>query len=125
SLIGKATRKARAWLLSNISGIEVVDADVTEIPHVEVPGNHKQISKNKEYDRIVAHIEKSTDNKMLGQVRKAIKDDDDELMVSFVQKYIELSTTVAELEKCKSAIGDDNNTYILYDDKHKELSKNG
>lgn len=126
ALIGKAERKARRWLFNKVKGTDVPDGDVQDIPHVEVPGNHKQISKNKEYDRIVAHIEKSTDNKMLGQVRKAIKDDDEELMIAFVQKYIELSKTVTELEKCKPAIGaEDNDTYILYDDKHKELSKNG
>jgi hypothetical protein len=30
AIIGKATRKGRAWLLSTITGIEIVDGDVTE-----------------------------------------------------------------------------------------------
>lgn len=33
AVIGKATRKARAWLFSTISGVEVGDGDVTDIDH--------------------------------------------------------------------------------------------
>lgn len=37
AMVGKATRKARAWLLSELTGAEVTDGDVTEdIPHTVV-----------------------------------------------------------------------------------------
>lgn len=36
ALVGKATRKGRAWLLSTISGMEITDGDVQDIPHTVV-----------------------------------------------------------------------------------------
>lgn len=36
SIVGKATRKGRAWLLSAISGTEVTDGDVQDVPFNEV-----------------------------------------------------------------------------------------
>jgi hypothetical protein len=36
AVIGKATRKARAWLYGTITGSEIVDGDVDEVPFVEV-----------------------------------------------------------------------------------------
>lgn len=38
AIIGKATRKGRAWLLSTISGIEVPEGDVTDTTFVDVTG---------------------------------------------------------------------------------------
>jgi hypothetical protein len=36
SIIGKATRKGRAWLLSNISGVEITDGEIEDAAHVVV-----------------------------------------------------------------------------------------
>lgn len=38
AIIGKATRKGRAWLLSTVSGIEIPEGDVTDINYVDVTG---------------------------------------------------------------------------------------
>lgn len=38
AVVGKATRKGRAWLLSTISGMEVTDGDVQDITHTDVTG---------------------------------------------------------------------------------------
>jgi hypothetical protein len=93
ALIGKATRKGRAWLVSAISGIEVTDGDVTEISYVDVTDKKDpaKVSENKQYERIVKHIEDST--------------------------------TVEELEKCKAAIrNEDHDLLVMYSDKIKELT---
>jgi len=95
SLIGKATRKARAWLLGAISGIEIVEGDVEDITYTEVKTtlNTEQVGKEKERQRIITHIEKSK--------------------------------TIAELERCYKAIPDDDHDLLVrYDDKKRELNRN-
>lgn len=39
AIIGKATRKGRAWLLSTISGVEVTDGEVEDVKHTVVATN--------------------------------------------------------------------------------------
>lgn len=125
SLIGKATRKARAWLLSNISGIEVVDADATEIPHTEVSSTVSQVTKNKQDNRVLSHIENAVDIKTLAKCRKAIDDSDKDTMDIYIAKYISLCTTLKELELAKNQFtAEDHELVIAYDDKEREL-KNG
>jgi hypothetical protein len=125
SLIGKATRKARAWLLSNISGIEVVDADATEIPHTEVSSTVSQVAKNKQDNRVLSHIENAADIKTLAKCRKAIDDSDKDTMDIYIAKYISLCTTIKELELAKNQFtAEDHELVIAYDDKEREL-KNG
>jgi hypothetical protein len=36
AVIGKATRKARAWLYNNISGLEIADGDIQDVPSTVV-----------------------------------------------------------------------------------------
>ena len=36
AIIGKATRKGRAWLLSRISGMEITDGDIQDVGFIEV-----------------------------------------------------------------------------------------
>lgn len=51
AVIGKSTRKARAWLLSRITGIEVTDGEVEDVSHVVI--SSKQIETvDKESERI-------------------------------------------------------------------------
>lgn len=38
AVIGKATRKGRAWLLSTVSGIEIPEGDITDITYVDMTG---------------------------------------------------------------------------------------
>ena len=93
ALVGKATRKGRAWLLSTISGIEITDAEVEEIEFLDVTNskpNHIEVSKDKETQRIVKHIEGSTDVKTLERCAKAIPDDDLDLIVMYDNKKKEL-----------------------------------
>lgn len=123
SLIGKATRKSRAWLLSNISGIEVVEGDATEIPYTEVKSSVAQVSKGKLDDRIVTHIDSSEDIKTLAKCRKAISENDKEVMDLYIAKYISLCTTVKELKLAESQFSEeDYDLIIAYDEKMRELN---
>ncbi len=44
AVIGKATRKARAWLFNSISGFEIADGDVMDVDGIEV-GSKKNIQE--------------------------------------------------------------------------------
>lgn len=58
AIIGKATRKARAWLFNSLTGVEVGDGDVNDVS-AEVVGS-KPLQKSKEeieHDRISAMID--------------------------------------------------------------------
>lgn len=67
AIVGKATRKGRAWLLSRISGIEVTDGEVTDAVVVET------ISTEKETE-ILEAIEKATSQAELDALYTQHKD---------------------------------------------------
>ena len=48
ALIGKATRKARAWLISTLTGVEVVSADVTDSESIVVDSKPLDVEGKKE-----------------------------------------------------------------------------
>lgn len=52
ALIGKATRKARAWLYSKISGTEVTDGEVEDTTHVVMESKMKKSKEETEMERM-------------------------------------------------------------------------
>lgn len=50
SVNGKATRKARAWLISRITGSEVTDGEVEDVSHTVVDSSKKKESKKNDED---------------------------------------------------------------------------
>jgi len=94
SLIGKATRKARAWLLSAISGMEFTEGDLEDITYTEVKStlNPQQASKEKERERVIKHIEMSKTITELERCQKAIPEDDHDLIVRYADKKRELQS---------------------------------
>lgn len=129
ALVGKATRKGRAWLVSAISGIEVMDGDITDITPVDLnpKPTAKSVSDEKEKARVKKHIAASTDVAFLQRCAAAIKEGDSDLITEFCQKHIELSTNTAELESCVFAEfiepEIDYDLFTAYEDKHRELKK--
>jgi len=129
AMIGKATRKGRAWLLSAISGIEIVEADVTDAEFMDVTPKqtHQEVSKSKEYDRVVKHIEhKDTISfAVLSKCKGAITESDHDLKEMYVRKTIELATTKEELQSVKEWVDPeiDFDIFTSYSDKLKELKK--
>jgi hypothetical protein len=125
ALIGKAERKAKRWLFNHIRGTDISDGDVTEIPHTEVSSTVSQVTKNKQENRVLNHIENATDIKTLAKCRKAIDENDKDTMDIYIAKYISLCETMKELELAKNQFTtDDHELVIAYDDKEREL-KNG
>lgn len=47
AVIGKATRKGRAWLISRITGIEVTDADIADGDFEDVTGKENSVADKK------------------------------------------------------------------------------
>jgi hypothetical protein len=127
AMIGKATRKGRAWLLSAISGIEIVEADVTDAEYLDITPkkNVAEVSKSKEFDRVKAHIEHpaTATIAILEKCKPAIAETDHELIEMYVRKVIELATTEAELQSVKNWVDPtvDLDLFTLYDDKAREL----
>lgn len=92
ALKGKATRKARAWLIETITGYEVADGDVQEISHEVIKStvNPQEVADDKARQRIVDHIEKSKTVDDLKRCQSAIKDDDHDLLIKYDDKKREL-----------------------------------
>jgi hypothetical protein len=130
AMIGKATRKGRAWLLSAISGIEIVEADVTDAEFMDVTPKqtHQEVSQNKQYDRVVAHIESETTNTLeeLMKCAPAIRDVDHDLIEKYSRKHIELSTTLEQLLSLqfKHLINEESDfdLFVYFSDRKKELT---
>ena len=128
AMIGKATRKGRAWLLSAISGIEIVEADITDAEFVDVTPKQTvaEVSKSKEFDRVKAHInhEKTTSFSVLEKCKGAITESDHELKELYVLKVIDLATTEEELKSVMNWVDPeiDFDTYTKWDDKRRELT---
>ena len=128
ALIGKATRKGRAWLASAISGIEITEADVTEIVYTDLSKkSHQEVSKSKEYDRVLKHInhKDTTTFAILEKCKPAITETDHDLKEMFVRKAIELATTKEELESVKFWADPevDFDLFTTYSDRINELKK--
>ena len=127
ALIGKATRKGRAWLVSAISGIEITDGDIEDIKYTDVSSpkqTAEEVSKNKEYERVLNHIETvSKDIATLEKCSPAIRPIDADLISAYVRKHISLSTTLEELNGCKFTprAEDDYDLFVEFSDKQKEL----
>ena len=86
AVLGKATRKARAWLFNTISGTEVGDGDVQDVDY-KVAQDTKQIAKNPEHERMLMLINES---KTLGDLQKLMPDVEFELMEDYKKKEAEL-----------------------------------
>jgi hypothetical protein len=128
ALVGKATRKGRAWLLSAISGIEITDGDITDAEFLEVKQgtkDYKEASLNKQYDRVVAHIDVSTTLVELEKCVSAIREEDHDLIEKYSYKHIELSSNLIELQSLKfaSLINEESDFdfFIIFTDKLKEF----
>jgi len=93
AIIGKAERKARRWLFNTVEGTDIPDGDVTDISH-EV-------------------VKTSINPERISQEKERAR----------VIEHIERSKTIAELERCKMKVSvEDNELYLLYDEKKQELT---
>lgn len=128
AMIGKATRKGRAWLLSAISGIEIVEADVTDAEFLDVTPKKtvEEVSKSKEYDRVVDHIghEKTKTVEILQKCKSAIQETDHDLKELYVLKVIELAKTEEHLNSIIDWVDPeiDFDIYTSWDSKKNELT---
>ncbi len=86
AVIGKATRKARAWLFGTITGSEIADGDITDLDaskqRVEI------LPADKEAERIELLINDATDLDQLDKIYAFVQDDQMEL---FLNKKSELT----------------------------------
>lgn len=96
SIIGKAERKAKRWLFNKLEGTDIPDGDVNDISH--------EVIKDTPTNTLAVSEEK--------QVKR-------------ISDHIAKSMTVAELEKCQSAIKEgDEALKDAYNEKLTELTQN-
>lgn len=74
AVIGKATRKARAWLYNTINGTEIADGDIGDLDRGVGP-DAKSIATEKERERIKDHIAKSKTLVQLCEVKDNLNND--------------------------------------------------
>jgi hypothetical protein len=90
AVIGKATRKARAWLFNTIHNTEVADGDVMDVDHKVVRNEPELISKDtKEKERVRLMINDATTLDDLKKIEPHVGEDQLDL---FVQKQDELKS---------------------------------
>lgn len=91
AVIGKATRKARHWLYTTITGSEIPEGDVTDVDFKVVqPMSVEQKQNISERERVVKHIENAKTIEDLAECSNAIADDE-ELYDLYQDKLFELS----------------------------------
>lgn len=73
AIMGKATRKARAWLMSTVSGIEVVDNDVEDQDARVVSTTIKKTQEEKESERLTQLINEAETVEQLNKYRDSLK----------------------------------------------------
>ena len=90
AVIGKATRKARAWLYGKLNDREVPEGDVTDADFkiVDSKPSAEELAQQKEQQRIADHITNSKTVEQLSQVEKYVKGEQQDL---FNQKKEELN----------------------------------
>lgn len=76
AVIGKATRKARAWLYSSLSGSEVPEGDITDSGISAAELKPLDVAKDKEAERVAHMIEDATDITELEKLQPHLKNDD-------------------------------------------------
>lgn len=73
----------------------IIDADANEVEYIDNAQrqlvNPHEVAKQKERDRIIAHINESTSKEMLAQVADQFTNDDEELVSMYNEKFIELT----------------------------------
>lgn len=95
AILGKAERKARRWLFNTVEGTDIPDGDVTDIPHevLRTTINPDKIAQEKERERVIKHIDKSTSIEILERCKDKISVDDNELILLYDEKKRELATS--------------------------------
>jgi hypothetical protein len=127
AILGKCERKARRWLFNTVKGTDIPDGDVTEIPQATPKPSTEEVSKNKQYERVLEHITVSNDIAELIKCEPAIRDIDTDLISEYAYKFIELAISYDELFNFKFAdlISEeiDFELFVTYSDKLKQLKK--
>ena len=125
SLIGKAERKAKIWLYNQVSGLNISDGDIEEIPHVEIKPsvNPTAIGNEKEEKRILDHIENSKTITELVGCKSKISPENKVTFEPYITKYIELAETLDQINAIESYVPNDNlDLIVLLDDKKRSFN---
>lgn len=99
AVIGKAERKARKWLYCTLTGTEMGEGDVQDVPHTEVTSTISKEEKKdkKENERILSLIESAPDLATLETYRVHVQTD--EAKAAYEIKKSTLSQTTIAVEE--------------------------
>lgn len=91
AVMGKATRKARAWLISTLTGIEAPEGDAEDAKYTVVSSNIKKSDADFEKERILALIKEAATTAELEFYFDNVKASDNEVQDAYTQKHKELT----------------------------------
>jgi len=79
AVIGKATRKARAWLFNTINGTEIADGDISDLDRKQRVTVYEVSKENKEHERIRLMIDQSNTIEELDTIYESLPEELDEI----------------------------------------------
>lgn len=91
AIIGKADRKARAWLYNTITGCDVSDGEISDLLEAEVVPDPEAEALSKEIAQAIDYIDVCEEIGQLESVRDFAKDTGGDLLDAFMTKEIELN----------------------------------
>jgi len=91
AIIGKADRKARAWLYNTITGCDVSDGEISDLLEAEVVPNPEAEALSKEIAQAIDYIDVCEEIGQLESVRDFAEDTGGDLLDAFMTKEIELN----------------------------------
>ena len=94
ALIGKATRKGRAWLLSRVSGIEITDGEIEDVNFKEVKITPLEIDEAKAIQNCEKFIAEAKSIEQLEQCK--VDSETFGLMIEWDMKYQEIQNSLTK-----------------------------
>lgn len=94
ALIGKATRKGRAWLLSRVSGMEITDGEIEDVNFKEVKITPLEIDEAKAIQNCETFINQAKSIEQLDQCK--VDSETFGLMIEWDMKYQEIQNSLTK-----------------------------
>lgn len=103
-VLGKAERKARRWLYSLLTGTEIGEGDVQDVPHTVVSNEVAPAKEEKESERLLEMIKQADTISKLSELKPHVKTEADKK--AYNEKLIEIGNK--QKEKADAATANTN-----------------
>lgn len=94
AVLGKAERKARKWLYSTLTGTDIGEGDVQDVPHAVVSSEVAPVKEEKESERLLEMIKQADTISKLSELKPHVKTEADKK--AYNEKLIEIGNKQKE-----------------------------